>query len=274
VSKQHSPEISPAQVTGLLTLLAFVSGLVLLVWTFTHPSARGRSALIVVLIGILLGLLWWLSRESVMSGARNWVQLLSFVGIVVAIFGAYENFLTPFSPSFLVDAFLYHLGPKPYTYEGTFDMTLWLSISNSGASAGELDQLALKVQFPKGACVLQPVMFASSADVIKSVYKGAEVVPFDGPFTKLFIPGKAQINKAIVFRPLNWNPNFVEPGTFRLSLFARFGDGKTQLLTDRLPLVINEQQVNDWKSGKPVSPNLQLVQDLDWFKTLTSDPKW
>jgi len=185
-----------------------------------------------------------------------------------------RNFPGPFSPSFIVDAFLYRIGPKPYTYEGNFDFTLWMSLINAGATAGELDDLAIKVQFPKGDLVLQPVLFVSSPELFKSALKGADTVPFEAPFTKLFVPAKGQINKAIIFRPLNWNPKFVERVRFRVSICAQFREGKTQLVTDELPLILTEEQVNDWKAGKPVIPQVELIQDMKWYKALTPSPNW
>src|SRR5262249_55425996 len=161
-------------------------------------------------------------QSNTWEAVKNWAQLLSFAGIILAAFGVYETYLTPFSPDVDAGTIMYRLGPN--TYFRPSEMLIPLTFSNSGAASGYLNSLAVVLSFPKGDCLFGPEFFVAADQYTRILTMGLanpgastlpmQSTPFEAPFGPLLLAGKSQISKTVIFgqAPAGCKPEYIEAG--------------------------------------------------------------
>lgn len=197
----------------------------------------------------------WISLlpEGVLGRMGAWLRAVVPVAVLVAMLftavGAYQAFLTPFSPSVTASPLIWRLGPG--TPSQPFMLSLWLTLTNRGARDGSVDDLAAIVSFPRGEWLLVPRLTLRPGDYYQALHGGkAEPAPVEGPFAPMFLPGRTQVTKVVLFDAMagKFDPSLAEPGDHMLRVFARYQRGGfTPILTERL--MLGKAEVDRWRAG-------------------------
>jgi len=194
----------PQAAVSLDTLLAHFKGY------YDNPTRRsplfnrlrfgmtqGLSVFLVLLglsLLVLGGIVWVAAavrNPQVFEQARGWAQILgpilTFFSLLIAALVAYGTFLTPFEPVLIARPFAWRLGPATADSR-SFEVVMWITISNKGALSGTLDDLAVQIALPKGKWVLEPLAFVKSDDYYQLLFgRKFDYPPFEGPFTPIFL---------------------------------------------------------------------------------------
>ncbi len=211
---------------------------------------------------VAIGAVWVIIEakdERVFEQVRGWAQivqpLLTLATAIVAGFVAYQTFLTPFSPEIIVRPYTWRMAPATAEYR-SLDVAMWLTISNRGAMSGSLDDLVVRISLPKGKWVLQPLFFARPVEYYQTFFGvNFNVPPAEGPFTPIFLAGKSQITKVVVFNPQavqDFDLTFVEPGQHKITLYARYNGGKFEEITTQ-NLVFIKEDLERWAAGQTIA---------------------
>jgi len=215
-----------------------------------------------IVFAVAIGAVWIFietRNDRVFEQVRGWAQIaqpiLTFATVLVAAFVAYQTFLTPFSPRVIARPYTWRMGPA--TPESrSLDVAIWLTISNRGAMSGSLDDLAVRITLPKGSWILEPRFFARSAEYYQTFWGvNFNALPAEGLFTPIFLPGKSQTTRVVVFGPAgvqDFDPTFTEPGVHRLTLYARYNGGKFEKVTTQ-NLIFVKDDLERWATGETIA---------------------
>jgi hypothetical protein len=207
----------------------------------------------------VLAALAWSSLPANISRVKDWVPVaapfIALLSLGTAVSVAYLSWMTPFAPVILARPFTWRMGPVTPTAK-SFDIVFWITISNTGARPGSIDDLVVEVAFPKGRFLFQPIAFVKSEDYFLGNFgKVFEFPPFEGPFTPLFLGGRSQVTRAILFSPAfessGFDPAYVDIGVHKISLYSRVQGGKFERSTEQ-KLVLEADLIAAWKAGGTV----------------------
>lgn len=216
-----------------------------------------RAALALFGAAVLAGLIWSslpVNIPKVKEWAGAAAPFIALLSLATAVSVAYVSWLTPFAPIILARPFTWRMAPVTPTTR-SLNIVFWLTISNTGARPGSIDDLVLEVAFPKGKCLLQPIAFVKSEDYFLSNFgKQLEFPPFEGPFTPLFLAGRSQVTRAVFFSPASesaFDPAFVESGVHMIRLYSRAQSRRFELSTEQ-KLILEDDLIAAWKGGGTV----------------------
>ena len=223
----------------------------------------------------VIAVIFFLGRAQVgtWDAIKNWAQLLSFSGIILAAFGAYETYLTPFSPDVDAGTIQCRLGTN--TYFPPSEMLIPLTFSNRGAASGYLNALAVVVSFPKGDCLFEPWFFVAADQYTRILTMGlanpgASTIPlkdppFEAPFGPVLLAGRSQVSKAVIFgqAPVGCKPEYIEAGQHVLAIYGQYNHGKQKELR-KLNFILAQDKIDQRKAGRTVAIQM-MSQDAGWL---------
>jgi hypothetical protein len=181
--------------------------------------------------------------------------------VAVAAYVAYTTWLSPFRPVFQTRPFVWRLGPGTVNQ---FNIVIYLSISNEGATSGAVSDLLIDIYLPqgKGKWTLEPYFTVKPTEFYQDVLRAEVKVPLppesiEGPFTPIYLPGRTQTTKAVLFGPGMGQQEFdltmIASGQHALRLYARY-NSKTDLEHVASAKIIFENDViARWKAGETVA---------------------
>lgn len=232
----------------------------------------------ILLIGCLIlaafGWLVWASYDIEM--VRSWEPILglflSVITLAAGFFVAYVEWLSPHSISVMARPYIWRLGPvKPDAK--SIELTFWLTVSNNGARPGAIEEFFVMVSMPKAKWVLQPVAFVKQDEYFLLQFgKQFDLPPTLGPFTPIYLAGRSQITKTIMFVPMtgkdeDFNPLLVEAGVHEVSIYAKLQDEEAPRLVAKQKLIIEKDVLDMWRSGQTVG-GMVAHHESDYRKKL------
>lgn len=180
---------------------------------------------------------------------------VTFGSVAVGFFVGYVTWLSPFRLQTTARPYTWRIDPPHPDCRG-LNIVFWLSLSNEGARAGYIDDLAIQVVLPRGRWFLQPLAFLKPDDAFALAHgKTFEHPPYDGPFHPVFLGPRTQVHKTILFMPqtaADFDIELMQPGHHELRLFARTNGGRLKAIAVQ-SLVIPDDVFADWKAGKQVA---------------------
>lgn len=215
--------------------------------------------------GLTAGLLWWLGwlllradNRDALDAVTARIQFLGLIGAsvatLVAVVGAYYTFFTPFTPTLTVGSYSWRLRPVG-SPNAPFEVAVWVSASNSGVTPGEIANLYMVVKWPKGDWLLEPLFFVDSPAYLKAITNSHDSpdLPLSEPFAPLFIQGRGQVSKAILFMPFNGMADFsfIEPGMHTVSIYSRERGGKATLVRSQ-KIIFEADRIQEWRNGTTI----------------------
>ena len=262
---------------GSYLALALLLWLIVSVITAVWAALTGHVCTLILACLAVIAVLVWLGRlqASMWEAIKNWAQLLSFSGIILAAFGAYKTYFTPFSPEAAAGTIQFRIGAN--TYFPNSEMVIPFSFLNNGAVTGRLDNLAAVVSFPQSDCLFDPYFFVAMDQYTKLLTtvlaypQGASVpqivkeAPFEGPFGPILLPGKTQISKAVIFAQSSQGckKESIVSGRYPLVVWGQFNHGKPKEIR-KLWFELTPDKVDQWRAGQTVA--VQMMQgDVGWL---------
>ncbi|SRR6266566_3129494 len=183
--------------------------------------------------------------------------LITLVSILIAAFVAYQTWLSPFHPTVEMRPLIWRLGPgNPPSCPLT--VVIYSTFFNTGSISGVVSDLLLEIELPKGKWVMEPLFFVKAGEFYQDILKPEAKVPFppehvEGPFTPIFLPGRTQVTKAILFcRELgksDFNIDLVEPGQHPLRIFARYNLAAELTKVVDAKIVLEPDVIKGWRTG-------------------------
>jgi hypothetical protein len=204
---------------------------------------------------------WVLGRHRYVEIAREAAPLISpavtavltIGSLGVAAFAAYTNWLSPFKPQVSeMRPVILILGPATPV---PFNIITYLTFFNAGATSGVVNDLLLEIEFPKGKAIMEPLVFAKVSETYRDAQKG-QFSPDDveGPYTPIFLAGRAQVTKAVSFCPglgvHDFDMSLVEVGQHAVRVFARYNLAGKFTKIGNSTIIIEPDVLSNWKSGK------------------------
>jgi hypothetical protein len=228
--------------------------------SFLAISSLIGTAAVGLVASIALGLAMGWETFLDPKQAANWIALIQLlVALIVMLVsgaGVYLTFLTPFNPTVAVDAYTWKL--RPVNSQGyAFEVVAWINIVNTGALSGTIQDLAIRINFPRGELILQPMLELNSRDYIRSVWATTDdkSIPAESLFAPISISGRSSFAKPILFAPLGrpLDPKLFEPGVYHAVFYQQ---DKPSMAFKKLfsrKLILAEDHLQQWRSGTTIT---------------------
>jgi hypothetical protein len=229
------------------------------------PNMPSQLRTIIQVALITFFIIWvvigsWLSYHPKipLSLASQFISpLIALFGISIAAFVAFKTWLSPFQPIVELRPVIWRLGPgNPAS--SPFAVVLYCTFFNKGAVSGVVSDLLLELELPKGKWLLEPLVFVKGGEFYRDLLKPQTETPFppehvDGPFTPIFLPGRTQVTKAVLFcRGLgkdDFNIDLLEPGQHPLHIFARYNLARELTRITAAKIAVESDVIAGWKAG-------------------------
>lgn len=146
------------------------------------------------------------------------------------------HFLLPFSPQITIGSYTWRVRPDG-SPNPRADVALWLSVRNTGVTPGEITDFIAILSLPKGDWLLTPMFYVDSEAYLRTISRPQDSpdLPATEPFAPLFIPGRGQVSKAILFKPFEGKANrqWMEPGVHKITFYAQLHGGSIMKAGER-----------------------------------------
>lgn len=207
-------------------------------------------------------------RHSLIDRAKDTAQILSplitLVSVFIALFVAYQTWLLPFRVEVQSRPILWRLAPTTPGFVG-FNIAVYSAFSNVGAISGTVSDLLVEIDLPKGKWIMEPQVFLKSAEYYHT-FLDSQITRSPGelieaPFTPIFLPGRTQVSKAVLFGPVlgeaDFNLSFIESGEHALRVFARYDlEPRLTRIIDA-KLIFQADHLAQWKQGITIGGELR-----------------
>jgi hypothetical protein len=102
---------------------------------------------------------------------------------------------------------------------------------------GEITDFIAILSLPKGDWLLTPMFYVDSEAYLRTISRPQDSpdLPATEPFAPLFIPGRGQVSKAILFKPFEGKANrqWMEPGVHKITFYAQLHGGSIMKAGER-----------------------------------------